>query len=616
MKESKKVLAAMVLAAAAASLAMTATAQEETTEAVTEGQSEAQEICQVHSYRLQEDSYEATDTEGGYRHYKCTECGDEYSYETDPMVYTVHPKTGEPVTTALAANPYLPTFERMPDNEMHVFWSKDDGEWRVYTTGSHDSLEEDRWCGNDVICWSAPVYDLADWRYEGTLREGGWYFACDFAYDLQTDQAIMLAFPFFGNEDEYNFWVNGRSTPDAYFDTPLCEGGIPGADDTMIWDPAIYIKDDGSIYYVGDQTDEVKHTQLTKLNKDRTGIQWSVNVRMAEGEPNSEGYNPENYEANTLDYIEEYGVYVIQYSYIDDRQDGYYPLAYIYTADQDLQYAEWHWGGIIGDNGGFYQKNLETGEIEYTGEASYSWDNNHGGLVEINGQWYLSNHRHTGATTASRQGFLEKVTMAYEDGKLVIEPTEYTSSIGDSIDAYHTWQAAIACYLTPADCYTLTDEDGNYQHVAYIESMKYDENNNGFVYDDPEYAAHRTPIVGIQDGVTVGFKYLDFGSEETVIALDILVSREDGYADGRMDVYLDAPSEEKGGTKIGTIEVAQEAVSNEETAAVGTDGTEWQILSQEMDSAVSGVHGVYFVFSADNQDKICKLDEFTFRKVQ
>ena len=30
-----------------------------------------------HHYQLQDDSYEATDTEGGYRHYVCADCGEE-----------------------------------------------------------------------------------------------------------------------------------------------------------------------------------------------------------------------------------------------------------------------------------------------------------------------------------------------------------------------------------------------------------------------------------------------------------------------------------------------------------------------------------------------------------
>ncbi len=564
-----------------------------------------------HSYLLQDDSYEATDTEGGYRHYACQLCGDEYSYETDPMIYETNPKTGEAVTLDYAVNPYLPTYELMPDNEMHVFWSKNDSEWRVYTTGSHDSSTERAWCGDDVVCWSAPVYDLSDWRYEGVLRDGGWYFASDFDYDLQTDRVILFAFPFFTNEDDHRLWVNGTSDPGAYFDTPLCEEGIPTIDDTMQFDPAIYIEDDGSIYVVYDETtDDVKHCQLTKLNADRTAVEWSTAITMDDG-----GYNPNNYEANTFDYIEEYGVYVIQYSYEDPSQSGYYPLAYIYTSDEDLQNATWHWGGIIGDNGGFYQKNLETGAVENTGEASYSWDNNHGGLVKINGEWYLSNHRHT-AVHACRQGFLEKVNMSYTDGVLTIEPTEYTSSIGNSIDAYETWQAAIACYITPAKSYSEKDADENYvAPVCYIESLKGDENNGGFVYDDPEYAAHRTPIVGIENGVTVGFKYLNFGDAETNVSLSLLVSREDDYVDGTADIYIDAPSAEKGGTKIGSVSITSADIEAAGVSATGTDGVEWSLLTAEMTEAVSGVHGVYFVFCSNDEGKICMLDEFAFAQM-
>ena len=64
---------------------------------------------QEHHYQLQEDSYEATDTEGGYRHYICADCGDEYDYHTDPLVYETNPKTGEPVDQAGAFNPLLTT---------------------------------------------------------------------------------------------------------------------------------------------------------------------------------------------------------------------------------------------------------------------------------------------------------------------------------------------------------------------------------------------------------------------------------------------------------------------------------------------------------------------------
>ena len=124
-----------------------------------------------HHYRLQEDSFEATDTEGGYRHYRCEDCGDEYSYHTDPMVYVTNPRTGELVDQAGAWNPLLPPWEHIPDPEPQVFWSRADGEWRCYLYGSHDDTGRG-YCGFNYLLYSAPVYDLSDWRCEGVYLNG------------------------------------------------------------------------------------------------------------------------------------------------------------------------------------------------------------------------------------------------------------------------------------------------------------------------------------------------------------------------------------------------------------------------------------------------------------
>lgn len=75
---------------------------------------------------------------------------------------------------AQAYNPYLPSWEYIPDGEPHVF----DG--RVYVYGSHDRFNAPMFCMNDYVCWSAPVDDLGDWRYEGVIyrktrtRRTGW----------------------------------------------------------------------------------------------------------------------------------------------------------------------------------------------------------------------------------------------------------------------------------------------------------------------------------------------------------------------------------------------------------------------------------------------------------
>ena len=62
-----------------------------------------------------------------------------------------------------AMNPYLPEYEYIPDGEPYVFGD------RVYLFGSHDRAGGRVFCLNDYVCWSAPVDDLGDWRYEGVI---------------------------------------------------------------------------------------------------------------------------------------------------------------------------------------------------------------------------------------------------------------------------------------------------------------------------------------------------------------------------------------------------------------------------------------------------------------
>lgn len=62
-----------------------------------------------------------------------------------------------------AFNPYLPSWEYIPDGEPYVF----DG--RVYVYGSHDFFRGNAYCLGDYVCWSAPETDLGNWRCEGTI---------------------------------------------------------------------------------------------------------------------------------------------------------------------------------------------------------------------------------------------------------------------------------------------------------------------------------------------------------------------------------------------------------------------------------------------------------------
>lgn len=54
----------------------------------------------------------------------------------------------------LAANPYLPLWEYIPDGEPYVFEDPDHpGKYRVYVYGSHDSMKTE-YCGREQVVWA------------------------------------------------------------------------------------------------------------------------------------------------------------------------------------------------------------------------------------------------------------------------------------------------------------------------------------------------------------------------------------------------------------------------------------------------------------------------------
>ena len=66
-------------------------------------------------------------------------------------------------------NPYIPLWTHVPDGETRVFEDPDNpGKYRAYLIGSHD-LRNATYCGPDIVMWSAPIDDLNQWRFDGSL---------------------------------------------------------------------------------------------------------------------------------------------------------------------------------------------------------------------------------------------------------------------------------------------------------------------------------------------------------------------------------------------------------------------------------------------------------------
>ncbi|MCD7868927.1 MAG: carbohydrate-binding protein [Clostridiales bacterium] len=614
----------------------------------TSGEISPYRACEhTNSYQLQDDSYEATDTEGGYRHYVCSECGAEYSYETDPLVYTVNPVTGEEVDQSGASNPLFENWEYVPDGEPHVFWSRDDEEWRVYIYGSHDANGTSM-CDTDQVLWSAPVYDLSDWRYEGVIFEleedstygGTMLFAPDADYDVTTDTYYMVSSQVFDNSV-----LRAADSPLGPWDESEGLLVIPTKNS---YDPSLYIED-GTIYMAvstmtSGYSDNEEIQAMVDEDNYTTGMRHVAAIYQLEGNaddgyeiaattwcPTDErGYLP-IYEGPSLTgYVEELDAYVLLYVSYEVGADGSFynsTISYVYT--DDLMNGTWHYGSngvegdiveydtsalisgdhgnVISDTSGRYVRNLETGEMEFTDFATYIIGNNHGGMAKVNGEWYFFGHRQTNASSASRQAIAGQLTlyMDEETSEPVIEPMEFTSSgISDSLDSYTIWDANVTTYLLEAIDHPAPSVEANNVHSDCLENGPYIKAGR-----DTE-AVHTTYVANLKNGNIVGYKYLDFGdaSENT---LKVLVAQNTGDADGTAEIYIDAPSGEDGGTKIGELSITAEAIESAEEKEDGSDGTSWSWLSCDTDE-ISGVHAVYFVFSSDSDDEICIMDQFGF----
>lgn len=604
-----------------------------------------QKRVQEHHYQLQSDSFEATDTEGGYRHYICADCGDEYDYTIDPMVYTVNPKTGEPVTQQGAFNPLLPSTEHIPDPEPQVFWSKADNEWRLYLYGSHDAQEKS-YCGFDYLLYSAPVYDLSDWRFEGqyldistgaTSGATVGLFAPDCAYDVTTDQYYLIS-------NEFNALAVLRSA-----DSPMGPWAENEADWTIsvkaCYDPTILIEN-GTIYIAGSCMPPAyrEHAEVAKLVEEagyHTGMShiaviYQLKEDLSDGDgiaaiswmPNDELDFLPIYEGPSLQgYMEELGVYVYFCVEADVAPDGTMlnnPIGWLWT--DDLMNGTWHYGengveeiyaeqeelisgnrgNVVSDTTGRYSVDPATGEMTFSDFTTYPHGNNHGGMAKVNGHWYFFGHRQTNDHAYSRQTVAGEVSI-YMDGETpVIAPFEFTSSgVSGNMDAYAAYQADRACYLLANSETKAPSMDRNNARPEGITPY--------IVMSRDETAVHNTYITDLCGGSIVGYKYLDFGGEEVFVSASLLLNVDAMTTDADAEVWLDAPSAEQGGTLLGKISLEKAKVEASSAGDVGTNGMAWHWVSGDMEIPVSGVHGVYFCFqSADTENAVCAMDAFQF----
>lgn len=383
-------------------------------------------------------------------------------------------------------NPYLPSWEYIPDGEPYVF----DG--RVYVYGSHDFFNGYVFCMGDYVCWSAPEDDLTDWRYEGVIYEKT-------QDPANKDASMCLYAPDVTKGPDgryYLYYVLDHLdiVSVAVCDTPAGKyeflGYVRYKDGTLYgrkpgdepqFDPGVLTEGDSTYLYTGfcGRGDKNRHgAMLVVLGKDMLTIEEDMRF-VAPGVEYEAGTGFEGHAFFEAPSIRKVG-------------DTYY-FIYSSTPMHELCYATskspregFSYGGVIVSNCDLHIGDEPTLPKAYGG-------NNHGSIVEIHGKWYIFYHRQTNNTWYSRQGCLEEITIL-EDGS--IPQVEMTSCgpNGGPLIGKGEYPAYIACHIFDKDRRMITGAP----NAAYV-------TQDG--KDGDEFEGH---IANIHDGTTIGFKYFDF----------------------------------------------------------------------------------------------------------
>ena len=480
------------------------------------------------------------------------------------------------------ANPYMPLWEHVPDGEPRVFTYN--GETRIYLYGSHDTKKTD-YCGPDYVVWSAPVDEPTNWTCHGicyTASDGGDLYAPDVVQ--KGDTFYMYAAENRGS----SIMLVTSKTPWGPFTNPVKT--------ELGFDPGILVDDDGRVYaYWG-----FCESHAGELNDDMCTLKKDTIVHhiMGHSKPfwitEDDGHViPEDgfFEASSPRKIN--GKYVLVYS---KRYEYNKPSLGVFGSCNgflsykwsDSPLGEYKMGGDISFNGG----EILT-DSDGNGIMTYQWGNNHGSLMKVKDQWYIFYHRQTGCNEYARQAMVEPVDVALgKDDKIYIGKIAYEG--GEPVSSDVVDQTSQGFYLDGLDAYSIISAGYTCHMYDGLGKPMYQDNAEGTNKDrrvahiEPVYEGESAPVVDIQSGATIGFRYINFGSDGAAKAI-LTGSVPAGF---KVTVRIDSYNGKAVGAK--TVE---------------TDSNEVAI---DLCEKVSGKHAVYFEFVTENSDDRAVFDTFRF----
>ena len=480
------------------------------------------------------------------------------------------------------ANPYMPLWEHVPDGEPRVFTYN--GETRIYLYGSHDTKKTD-YCGPDYVVWSAPVDDPTNWTCHGicyTASDGGDLYAPDVVQ--KGDTFYMYAAENRGS----SIMLVTSKCPWGPFENPVKT--------ELGFDPGILVDDDGRTYafwgfcesHAGELNDDMATLKPETVRHHIMGHSKPFWIKEDDGHVDPvDGF----FEASSPRKIN--GKYVLIYSKryeYPKPENGVFGscngfLSYKWADSPLGDYKE---GGDISFNGG----EVITGP-DGNGIMTYQWGNNHGSLMKVKDQWYVFYHRQTGCNEYSRQAMVEPVDIAMgKDGKIYIGKITYEN--GEPVKSDVVEATSQGFYLDGLDAFAVISAGYTCHMYDGLGKPMYQGNAEGtnegvrVAHIQPVYEGDSSPVVDIQSGATIGFKYLNFGTEGASKA----VLTGEIPAGTTVSIMLDSYN----GKTVATTEVSADSKE----------------ITFELTEKVTGKHAVYFGFMNNDEEKRSIFDTFRF----
>ncbi len=459
-----------------------------------------------------------------------------------------------------AFNPYLPSWEYIPDGEPYVFGD------RAYIYGSHDMANGYVFCLGDYVCWSAPINDLSDWRYEGVI-----YPKTADPYNKEGKMCLYAPDVTIGPDGRYYLYyvldkVSVVSV--AVCDTPAGKYEFYGyvhykdgtklgekAGDEPQFDPGVLTEGNITYLYTGfcsPMDGSRSGAMVTVLGEDMLTIERAPEF-VVPNKLKGKGTSFEGHEFFEAPSIRKKGdTYYFVYSSVFMHE-----LCYA-TSKSPLGGFEYR-GTVV--------SNCDIGVDSYkpADKPMAVGANNHGSIIEIGDKWYVFYHRHTNGTWYSRQGCAEEITFN-ADGS--INQPEITSCglNGGALCGKGEYPAYIACNI-------FTDKD-----ITYVG----DDASPKIVQDGRDGDKDPGYIVNIKNKATIGFKYFD------MCDLKKISIKTRGYAKGVFEVRTEW--------------------NGEVFARIPTDFTNvWETYSADI-SVPNGKKALYFTFVGDG---VASLLSFT-----